>query len=467
MEYAQPKYNGSPTIKAIANGLGTLGRYEDTYMVHAAEGETVVPAEVLDANPELKQHLFWQMRMMGIKDPNRYVVGSNLNSINPVTGQPEFWFKKIKRFVKKVFKRALPVIAPIVGNLIAPGIGGLIASGLATKLQGGSWGDVLKSAAMSYGMQALGQGVMGAMGSTGGIGGAASGFTKGLTSGVMAPFEAAGNLFSGGPLNPFAQGIFGSARAGGTSLLPAYNPNAGAGGPMGITAADSAQVFNVQNGVPAAPVSAAATSQYPQGRIGTHVGGYPGAAPVATTGGTVPATATSGAGPLPGGGESLLAQAGDYIKEHPFATATALGAAIFMGDEEAPSEAEQQKWTDAERGAYEQWLTIEDKHSPEARALLQLWKGPPTYSSAKLADITGIDEDAAINYYDHYGYAPAARGGEVVGRGTGTSDSIPARLSDGEFVMTAQAVRNAGGGDRNLGAARMYDMMNRFEHGRA
>jgi hypothetical protein len=60
-----------------------------------------------------------------------------------------------------------------------------------------------------------------------------------------------------------------------------------------------------------------------------------------------------------------------------------------------------------------------------------------------------------------------AGGGEVEGPGTGTSDSIPANLSDGEFVMTAEAVRNAGGGDRNMGAARMYDLMNRFERGTA
>ncbi len=33
-----------------------------------------------------------------------------------------------------------------------------------------------------------------------------------------------------------------------------------------------------------------------------------------------------------------------------------------------------------------------------------------------------------------------ARGGLVTGPGTGTSDSIPARLSDGEAVMTARAV---------------------------
>ena len=52
-----------------------------------------------------------------------------------------------------------------------------------------------------------------------------------------------------------------------------------------------------------------------------------------------------------------------------------------------------------------------------------------------------------------------AAGGEVTGPGTGTSDSVPARLSDGEFVLTAKAVRGAGGGDRDVGAARMYDMM--------
>jgi len=54
-------------------------------------------------------------------------------------------------------------------------------------------------------------------------------------------------------------------------------------------------------------------------------------------------------------------------------------------------------------------------------------------------------------------------GGEVNGPGTGTSDSVPARLSDGEFVLTAKAVRGAGNGDRDIGAARMYDMMAELE----
>jgi hypothetical protein len=43
------------------------------------------------------------------------------------------------------------------------------------------------------------------------------------------------------------------------------------------------------------------------------------------------------------------------------------------------------------------------------------------------------------------------------------ADDVPARLSKNEFVMTADAVRGAGGGSVNLGAKRMYDMMNNFE----
>ena len=54
-------------------------------------------------------------------------------------------------------------------------------------------------------------------------------------------------------------------------------------------------------------------------------------------------------------------------------------------------------------------------------------------------------------------------GGESVGPGTGTSDSIPAMLSDGEFVMTAKAVRGAGGGDRREGARKMYQAMDKLE----
>ena len=89
------------------------------------------------------------------------------------------------------------------------------------------------------------------------------------------------------------------------------------------------------------------------------------------------------------------------------------------------------------------------------------WYGKRRYDETDLAKYFGAAPGTGINS------VVAAGGGEVMGPGTGTSDSIPARLSDGEFVMTAQAVRNAGKGNRALGAARMYDMMNRFERGAA
>jgi hypothetical protein len=56
--------------------------------------------------------------------------------------------------------------------------------------------------------------------------------------------------------------------------------------------------------------------------------------------------------------------------------------------------------------------------------------------------------------------------GPIDGPGTGTSDSIPAMLSDGEFVFTARAVRNAGGGSRRKGARRMYKLMKMLEGGK-
>lgn len=55
------------------------------------------------------------------------------------------------------------------------------------------------------------------------------------------------------------------------------------------------------------------------------------------------------------------------------------------------------------------------------------------------------------------------RTGQINGPGTAKSDSIPAMLSDGEFVMTASAVRGAGKGSRREGAKKMYKLMHQLE----
>jgi len=64
------------------------------------------------------------------------------------------------------------------------------------------------------------------------------------------------------------------------------------------------------------------------------------------------------------------------------------------------------------------------------------------------------------SFWNRGGIASLENGGDVSGPGTGTSDSINANLSDGEFVMTAKAVENLGNGDRYAGARQMYDLMN-------
>jgi hypothetical protein len=56
-----------------------------------------------------------------------------------------------------------------------------------------------------------------------------------------------------------------------------------------------------------------------------------------------------------------------------------------------------------------------------------------------------------------------AKGGFVPIGKKERADDVPARLSKNEFVFTANAVRNAGGGDIRKGAKRMYNLMNKLE----
>ena len=726
MQTQTPKYQGEPSIQALASGLGTLGRYGDEYMVHAAHGETVVPAEILEANPELKNQLFQQMRLMGIKNPNRYVVGNSLNSINPLTGQPEFFFKKIFRAIKRVVKKIAPIVVPIIGNMIAPGIGGPVASALYSKATGGSWGDALKSAALSYGASALGSGVKSLINAPAGSG--LSGFFSGVKEGALAPFDAAGNLFSSGASNPLAQGIFGprgmnlafqstqpivksSFAPGGNTfqkiagtVFPSYDASLGVGGntfqgnqPVTAKQAQATQLSGYK--ADGTPISAPQAQNVATG--GTDVNqlkaipGVKGGSSLQYQSGTFdPATAmTPGENALQGSyspdtayasptGEGSVSATGDavksvtgaaadkgstlgnvydWIKDNKFLVGAAgVGGLYYLSQEEEdpmPDREELLRMTDPQRLAYEQFTSLsdEDKRGQRGHELLRQSGISPRYTPEQISRITGIGLGDAKNYYNtnfstsfatggigtlsqsgtleeanqralqtggegspfvhnNQSYtassggaqmqgaqmqaqgmttmspttselgtptpptpvqtglatvsggpigmmkriaggksvsassnnegimtgggnpllarmmeqmareadknpprqlnasiirapvmapnednvapnnitgglqvlkqlgkadqglssfyqkadpAMMAGGGEVEGPGTGTSDSIPANLSDGEFVMTAEAVRNAGGGNRNLGAARMYDLMNRFERGTA
>lgn len=85
---------------------------------------------------------------------------------------------------------------------------------------------------------------------------------------------------------------------------------------------------------------------------------------------------------------------------------------------------------------------------------------PPTESAAQ-GGIIGLKEGGMLNFN---GREMDLRTGGFVPIGKKErADDVPARLSKNEFVMTADAVRAAGGGSVNKGAQRMYDVMNKLE----
>ena len=169
---ADPDYELAPvglgSFQDQARKMAEFGRNGDIYVVHAAEGETVIPMEVLNANPKVRELLFGQMREMGL-DPQEFVVGNELNSINPVTGLPEFFlssvFRSVKKAVKKVVKivkKLAPIVIPIaasafgvpfLGPMFGAGTFGaaFLGGGIGTLAGGGSFKDALKSGLISGG----------------------------------------------------------------------------------------------------------------------------------------------------------------------------------------------------------------------------------------------------------------------------------------------------------------------------
>ena len=70
-----------------------------------------------------------------------------------------------------------------------------------------------------------------------------------------------------------------------------------------------------------------------------------------------------------------------------------------------------------------------------------------------IMDLGGMEKD----YREEGGFVPIG--------GQEKADDVPARLSKNEFVFTADAVRNAGGGDIDKGSAVMQRMMDNLEQG--
>jgi hypothetical protein len=323
---------------------------------------------------------------------------------NPLTGLPEYGFFKS---IGKIFKAAAPIIGTVVGGMVGmPFLGAVIGGGIGGAMGGGG----IKGALMGAGMSALGSLA---------FGGASSLFNGGtFMEGVTGTLPS----YLGGTGESFGGTLFGSgANAGGTGTAGAGRGSviepAGARADAIAATGTGANAAPAGGAAPTAPVTAAKTSFFddPMKFISQNKGPL-----------------------LLAGGAGLL-------------------AANSMGEKKAPASLvdNNKELTKEEREAKYPWTVIDQSKftnnyvAPTNQAPQYEWqKG--VYETPKFVAAKG-------------GIADIRSGGHLEGPGTGTSDSIPAKLSDGEFVMTAKAVRGAGGGDRMKGAKKMYELMHKFE----
>ena len=561
--------SGIGGVKSVADKLAEYGRYEDTYMVHAAEGETVIPMAVFDENPRLKETLFNQMRSMGI-DPEQYVVGSELNSINPVTGQPEFFLKKLFRGLKKAVKKVVKVIKKVAPIALSIGLsftplgaiaGSALGSGIGTLIQGGSLKDALKMGAIGGLTAGLFKGVTGGIGSKMQGGTFGSGFKAGIQSGLPDAMRAS----QAAALNQTAAQAANQALppaqvpAGSTTVQPPANvPGANLSGadtaqqlgraaPTGIRA-DMQQTVTAPRlqTVSATPPVKQISSPLPQDNFFYEQNAVfdPNAAAKVTpptledalvkmqedaaagtageaaargiTGTQVGQRTAAGFDPeslrRPGfmesvkdmfdGGGNFVDAAKDvffpgkvdrmqYIREMLGLPETAGKAAIEQASGQSLGDLLTQVSVEiGEQGLNPNFLRRFGPAAGAGLGILGLTGGfegedipvpedPFGLEGQSSFDLLAADPQKYRVFYSGgpynlggkpYGAAAGGstddfprRDGAIAGPGTGTSDDIPAMLSDGEFVMTAQAVRGAGNGDRKKGVRKMYEIMRTYE----
>lgn len=153
------------------SGLAALGRNEDSFLAHVAPGEMVVPPVISD---KTKRRIDTELRYAGL-DPRNYHVGEYM-TINPVTGMPEFGFlSKVFKGVKKIATAPLKItkkivksdlfkkLAPIAANFIPiPGVGPLAAMAIRGAIGGLAGGGGIKGALLGSAMGAAG-GAMGGL----------------------------------------------------------------------------------------------------------------------------------------------------------------------------------------------------------------------------------------------------------------------------------------------------------------
>ena len=512
--------------------LAAAGREGDIYVVHASEGDTVIPEEVLagEGGAQIREMLFRQMAQMGV-DPQRYVVGNELNSINPETGLPEFFFKKIFKSIKKIFKKVAPIVLPIA--LSFTGIGaiaaGAIGSGIGTLIQGGSAKDALKAAAFGGITGGIASGISGVLGgATGNVGtdflaGVKGGLPSGFFGGASTvPFIGPGGGPGESPVSVFGrestptlrgsqtgptavdnlrtsftdrlpglnQEFLGSGVAGpdpGTliprqgvspGVRPTFQPPAGATNVSTQTLIP--QPVRPQTPLPRVPNVAAGAIENLTGSPGlgrvfpSWLGGRTDAqlladqtAKIAKLDELIASRNLTGASAKAFRDAQIKKIVGASNLGQYIGPGLGIGALAYLGGAfEAEQDPFQSQARPIDQRLVRQARLFNDDATPnEIRAPARI---PTTFQPidpgfARFPTNLTRASSTAFGAYGGETQNFPPRIGAISGPGTEKSDDVPAMLSDGEFVMTAQAVRGAGNGSRRQGVKNLYDIMRNFE----
>ena len=462
--------------KQQLEGIAALGRNEDTYLAHVAPDEMIVPAQALRDNPLLKQAIEKSISKYGI-DPNQFVVGNGSMDLNPLTGLPEFGFlSKIWKKAKKIVKK----VAPVAVNFI-PGVGPLAKAALTTvagKASGLSTKEALLGGALSYGGSKLFGGTPGTATSKGGsffTGGGADGIGR---FGKVGDFfgnvrKGIGSLF-GGPQVPEglemgADGMYVDA-AGNTYDYQQLVDMGVMDRSGNIINTPQANLSN-RGGFLDTVKNVIRPDQPGQSQLGLIEDMIKGKTsdPVRAGGGFLGGSPSQG-----GGGNAFSGLMGGLTSPMGLAGLTGL-AAYMAAKKEEGGLSETPKVTMDQLGRYQM---AQNLGTGGSRADFGLAPAPVALEFAYGGE--------ARQYFNQGGLATMIgeldmrEGGESEGPGTGTSDDIPAMLSDGEFVMTAKATRGAGAFDvnktksgielikggsasREEGVKNMRELMNIFE----
>jgi hypothetical protein len=490
LEQAEAR-NQAP-LGEMANILQSAGTGEDTILAHLTPGEVILDPRFFE-DPKFEAEVERKFRETGL-DPEAYTAGSGIANLNVETGVPEYgFFKKIGKKLKKVVKKVAPIASfiPGVGTALGGVLGGI--GGFATKIPGigGALGKI--GSTVAGGIANLGiPGISSIAGGTaGGFGGIQKALTTkaGLLGGGM--FGETGSMYAGGP--EAGKGLanmigMGSGTAGQVEAYQqAQKAQAALAGltPEEMAAMDPKQLQQLQN------IAAGGASTGFMSNVGSLFGGGAGAG-------------TGGGGGFGGGGFGN------------FAKMAGIGALSAGLGKLAYEDAQKQKGvgltplvTMSPTGRYNIEAEIarrmgQARPNPVEFGLLpegtipQLSGGQPRMAAmgGAIEDLTGgmargmmrggimaFAQGGAVAMQEGGEMDPKSfprMDGDINGLGTEQSDDIPAMLSDGEFVMTARAVRGAGsyemqtepGGiinlvpsleeDRERGMDVMYKVMDTF-----